>query len=344
MKKAICIILAAALALAGAACGVKRIETGTHIVSGEIAQPGAGASFTLEYTREQSARMASFMLGGRFTSSGKTLYGSKHTADGAPYLCAMKFTAGKNGMYVRDTAALDEGCDASYLCLAGENLYYIRTDNKTGERSIRKVPAAFGTSGAPGTVYSGECDFLQIAGERLYFTDEQHHLISTDTDGKDVKEILTDKGIYYPYLAAEGLLFYQDDAGGESLHMRYLPTGFDIEVAKGKTAEYTVSGGEIYYYASEDGENYLLKKTDMNSFLSSFEPAGGPNAGYRFSAEPAEGNESLIDGQRESGEVCQYICESFEIYYEYSEEGLVKASLFYEPSEKRTGYIEVPKG
>lgn len=366
MKKAVSVLLTFVLLAALSACGVTKVDV-SSVTSGAVS-PSAAPSFTLACTDEETRLMSNYMLGGRFLHSGKLLYGSRHDGQGMPYLCRMKFSSGDSGMYVRETEPVEFGVDAHYLTLFEDSLYYLREDLAAGTTSVVRVPAAFGSTQRPEVLYPDACDFLSICGGRLYFTDAACHLLSMQPDGSDVRTELADKAIYYPWLLTQDLLLYQDDAAGESLRMRYLPTGFEIAVSDGPVYSFVLSGSELYFLRGEEGPMCRLCRTDLNSFLSTFEPQSRPDASFVFAVEEADacmGPLFSLNGRRvnasnyqtfdlsswrtvtddawEKGyaSACQYVSENFEIFYDYNSEGLITKMLFYEPSVKRSGYIEL---
>ena len=270
------------LTLVVTACGVKKVPV-SSIISGEIRNQ-AGRSFEVSYSDEETRAMSNYMMEGRFLHNGKTLYGSRHDESGTPYLCRMKFTAGEKGMYVRETEPLKSHTDAKYLNLIGDYLYYLQTDCLTGETAIARVVAAEGSGAEPEILYAGPCDFLNVRGGRLYFTDASNHLLSMASDGSDLQTVLSDKEIYYPWFLSDDLLLFQDDADGESLHMRYFPTGFELRVASGRVCCFVVRDSELWIARAEDAgsERCRLCRLDLNTFLSGFDPTARPDPSFHF--------------------------------------------------------------
>lgn len=358
------LLLAFTVLLSG--CGVTRVKA-SAVTSGSAEEKGR--SFTVNYTPEETRTMSNAMLGNRFVHTGKTLYGSRHDELGEPYLCRMKYTAGQNGMYVRETERIENRVDAQFLTLYEGFLYYLR-ESMDGQTSIARLPVSSGASAVPETVYDAPCDFLSICGGRLIFTDASHHLLSFAPDGTDARTLLADREIYYPYLITEDILLYQDDADGESLRLRYLPTGFDLRITQGRVFSYILQGSELYFLRCEEseGEKCRLCRTDLNSFLAAFDPFSAPDASFAFPVEVADAEmgprfcingdhinasnyktvpltqwETLSDNAWEAGytSACQYAAEDFEIFYDYDAEGRIDKMLFYEPSVRRAGYIEL---
>ena len=347
-------------------CGVTKVKV-SSVTSGKAETESA--SFTVNFAEEETRAMSNAMIASRFVHVGKTLYGSRHDEYGEPYFCRMKYTAGQNGMYVRETEPIERQIDAQYLTVADGFLYYLR-ETMDGHTSLARLPVASGSACVPEIIYDASCDFLSIRNGRLIVTDEQHHLISMAPDGLDRKTLLADREIYYPYLITDDLLLYQDDADGESLHLRYLPTGFDLRVAQGRVFSFILKGSELYFLRSResDGEKCHICRVDLNEFLSGFDPLASPNAAFAFTIEESEaamgprfcisGNhlnasnyktvplsqwEELSDNAWEVGytSACQYVAEDYEIFYDYDDQSRITKMLFYEPALKRPGYIEL---
>lgn len=324
------------------------------------------------FTAADTRRMSNYMLGSMFVHSGKTLYGSRHTENGDPYFCRMKYTAGSKGMYVRETEMIESGVDVRYLSLVDENLFYIRTDLETGASSIVKYPVSEESGGALKVLYNGTCDYLFLRSGRLYFTDGDNHLLSMNTDGGDMKQIAADKEIFFPYLISDDILLFQDDSDGETLHLRHLPSGNEIRISDVRTYEYVLSGTDLYYSGVEDEtDDYTdmrarLFRADLGNLLDGRDRASLSASdvvterselfmGTRFSVNGDHLNASnyrsallsewdtLSDNEYEVGytAACQYVSENFEVFYDYNSEGLVDRVLFYEPSVKRSSYIEL---
>lgn len=369
LKRILCLLLSILILAACCGCGVKKVRV-SAVTSGAAEQREAD-THKISLPSEETLRMSNYMLSGRFIHEKKILYGSRHDAAGQPYLCRMKYTVGKNGMYVRETEPLDRAVDAQYLALDGEWLYYLRENLSDGTTAVCRVLSAEGASAEPQVLYNAPCDFLTLRNGRLYFTDAADHLLSMKADGTDVKTELGDKAVFYPYLLTDNLLLFQDDADGESLHMRYLPTGFELRISQGRVLSYIVKGSKLYFLraAEGEGEKCRLCMTDLNEFLSGFDPLNRPDASFAFTTEEADGFmgplfsingdhinasnfrtemldnwKALSDNAWEKGFLgaCQYVAKDYEIFYNYNSEGLVTGMLFYEPGLKRSGYIEIP--
>ena len=369
LKKAFCLLLITLVFAECCGCGVKKVKV-SAVTSG-VAEQREADTFRISLSPEETLRMSNYMLSGRFIHEKKILYGSKHDDSGIPYLCRMKYTAGQNGMFVRETEILEKNVDAQYLALDRDWLFYLRQNLSDGRTAICRAHSAAGASAETQVLYDASCDFLSLRNGRLYFTDAENHFLSMKEDGSDLKTVLADKAVYYPYLVTDDLLLFQDDVDGESLRMRYLPTGFELRISQGRVFSFIIKGSELWFLRSGEGEGEKCRlcRTDLNEFLSGFDPLARPDAAFRFTVEEADGfmgpvfsingdhinasnfcSEALdnwkavSDNAWEKGFLgaCQYVAGDYEIFYNYNSDGLVSSMLFYEPSLKRSGYIEIP--
>ena len=76
-----------------------------------------------------------------------------------------------------------------------------------------------------------------------------------------------DKEVYYPYPVNEDWVIYQDDADGETLHLTYLPTGFDKKLQKDVHLPPVIDGSTLWYITG-DGTNNNLHKMDLSAYDS----------------------------------------------------------------------------
>ena len=109
---------------------------------------------------------------------------------------------------------------------------------------------------------------MQIHNERIYFTDENYHFVSTDMDGKDLKEVVN-KEIYYPYFICSDWMIFQDDADSESLHLYNTTYGEEVNITYVKSYSPIMNGKYLYYIDASDGDNYLCRidMSDPEKFL-----------------------------------------------------------------------------
>ena len=109
---------------------------------------------------------------------------------------------------------------------------------------------------------------MQIHNERIYFTDENNHFVSTGMDGKDLKEVVN-KEVYYPYFIGSDWMIFQDDADSESLHLYNTTFGEEVNITYVKSYSPIMNGKYLYYIDASDGDNYLCRidMSDPERFL-----------------------------------------------------------------------------
>ena len=279
-----------------------------------------------EFSDEQTCAMSSFMMGGRYWIEEDVLYGLSHAGSNEGALAATPFYMKGDFPEFEDTAILDGRGDATYLCKVDDVFYYIMS----GEEICRINADGSGLE----TLYKGACDYLQIHNERLYFTDENYHFVSTDMDGKDLKEVV-DKEIYYPYFICSDWMIFQDDADSESLHLYNTAFGEEVNITYVKSYSPIMNGKYLYYVDASDGNNYLCRidMSDPENFLCERSEETLSIMDYMMDGNwiyasndtsvmmDAWQNLSLEDTVLEEMEV--YVSEGYKIYHEFDANGFI---------------------
>lgn len=208
-------------------------------------------------TPEQTCRMSTFMNWGFYCIEDNVLYGI-HTGDIGWELASRSFdpNGDKTWIEFKDDTKILDSCYATYLTKYGDYLYYIRNDG--GGKTLCRIK----TDGSgKETLYDKLCDGLSISDERLYFTDENHHLVSMDPEGGNLATLL-EKEVYYPYPICSGWFIYQDDANNECLTLYHIVSGTEIPLNECRSYSPILIGHELYYYTEADGTEgpaYLCK-------------------------------------------------------------------------------------
>ena len=254
MKKSLCFFLCLCAVISLAACGK---QSGPDIVieplvteAADVHESSAAAAaepsaypeegFEVQFSGEDTMRMSNYMNEGRYVLVGASLYGQQFSKDtGRARLARI---SAKNGGTI---AVLDEDISPSFMCYesTGKYLYYIRREMPSGGCALARISTAEGS--APELIYEHECDYLFISGRRLWFTDEEHRLVSTDLNGGDM-EIIVDKEVYFPYLINDDILLFQDDGDGETLHMLKLSSGEETRLLDDKCYSFILSGRALF--------------------------------------------------------------------------------------------------
>ncbi|MBQ9988796.1 MAG: DUF5050 domain-containing protein [Clostridia bacterium] len=180
----------------------------------------AWLTYKVNFDIEQTMAMGSFMNYGRYIVEDDVLYGLTHSDSLSGGLGATPISMKGDFPVMGETKILDDK-PAACLAIDGDYLYYLR--------DYEAVCRVNKNGGDVKTLYKGNCDYLLIHEGRLYFTDEDYHLVSTDMDGKDLKTVV-DKEIYYPYFICTNWMVFQDDADNESLHLYNITMGEEISI------------------------------------------------------------------------------------------------------------------
>ena len=166
---------------------------------------------------------------------------------------------------------LDDSCWPNYMNKKGNTLFYLKCE--TGGNNCLSV-ARVNTDGSDLRVlYEGECFYLSLAGDRLYFTDADYRLLSIDLEGGDLQTVLS-KEVYYPYLLNEDWVLYQDDADNESLHLYNIPGAVDIPLNVERSYDPILSGSLLFYTTVIEETHYLCR-IDLASYEEVFDEAQG---------------------------------------------------------------------
>ena len=217
------------------------------------------ALLDVRFTPEQARDMSNFMLVGRYIILDGKLYGyySRSASDRRLICYDYDPTQPKESRLTgfQELARSETPC---YLQAANGYLYYICWS--ANGNTLRRI----GMDGSDKTVlYDKECDYLQICGDTMYFTDENHHLVSADLDGQNITTLI-DKEVYYPYCLGDGWFLFQDDADGESLHITNVRLGFDQRISEDKVYGFVMEGNYLYYVDVHDYGNNTGNLTRLN--------------------------------------------------------------------------------
>lgn len=218
------------------------------------------STYEPEFNAEQTRAMSNFIMYGRYWVEDDVVYGLTHAAGLQGAFAATSFHMKGDFPEFEETKILDDRGVATYLNKVGDVLYYVMN----GEEICRINVDGSGLE----TLYKGVCDYMQIHNERIYFTDENNHFVSTGMDGKDLKEVVN-KEVYYPYFIGSDWMIFQDDADSESLHLYNTTFGEEVNITYVKSYSPIMNGKYLYYIDASDGDNYLCRidMSDPERFL-----------------------------------------------------------------------------
>ncbi|MBQ6755825.1 MAG: DUF5050 domain-containing protein [Oscillospiraceae bacterium] len=212
-------------------------------------------SLSVDFSPAESARMNNFVNGGYYAFEGDTTYGRFFSSDYSDVLARVDFK--KDGTFadVESSVVLDTCCPTC-LTVIGGDVYYIRDG-----MSICKVPKS---GGEVELVVYDAVDYLQEVGGRLFYCNSDYRLCSAELDGSG-ERVVFDREVYYPYFVNDEWFIYQDDADGESIHLRHLESGEDVTLSP--TSTYSpIIYGKYLYCTAEQGADRVLAKINMSDF------------------------------------------------------------------------------
>ncbi|NLY82936.1 MAG: DUF5050 domain-containing protein [Clostridiales bacterium] len=213
-------------------------------------------NFDINLSDKEVLKMSNFMATGQCIVVDETLYGNF----GGEFVGKGTFSMGKikkgDEPKVSDVKEIAKQSLATYLTEKDGHIYGILNNEK-----IIKVKV--GNSKVE-TLYEGGCDYLQIVGDKMYYTDENYSLYTMSLDGKNKTNVIDKKEIYYTYILPNEKVLYQDDSDKESLHMHDLKTGEDVKL-NDVVSYCPIIYGDHIYYTSPKGEKYTFNRLDLYS-------------------------------------------------------------------------------
>ncbi|MGN0658631.1 MAG: DUF5050 domain-containing protein [Emergencia sp.] len=224
------------------------------------------ANLDVNFSAEETLKMSNLMLGGEFACEDGVIYCHGFDKDGKPITLSFAFDSSKEkDSRISDVKYLDEDFWASYINLKDGSIYYIASDTDGNSQVCR-----MNEDGSDRTVlYDKNASYLQVDGDKIYFTDENHRLVSADLDGGSLTTVI-DKEVYYTYHLGGDWFVFQDDADGESLHLANTAMGYDERLSEGKVYSCVADGSYLYYVDITDEENNVgnLVRLDLKTLKS----------------------------------------------------------------------------
>lgn len=283
-------------------------------------------TYTPSFDGNQTSAMSNFMSYGSYLVEDGVMYGLTHSDSLEGGLGATSFKMKGDFPEIGETKLFDKRGRATYICKNEDYLYYIM-----GYNEICRVH----TDGSGFEVlYEGTCDYLQIHEGRLYFADENYHVVSTDLDGKDLQKVV-EKEVYYPYFIGSDWMVFQDDADDESMHL--YNTTYKVELNITYMPTYCpILDGKYLYCVLFDGEVYNLARFDMsdpsrfisevseNVLLESFYMIDDTQI-YTSNNNSVEKEnwKDLSDTKDKVAVVNAYVSSDYSIHHEFDENGLI---------------------
>ena len=314
-----------------------------------------------DITDPQAAAMSNWMGFGLGLIEDDVYYGRYFVReDSCPKTVAMKLINDGHSIKAGEWRYLEENALPHFMQSKGESLFYIKCDAVTEEQlglvRVNKDGSEYRV------LFEGICDFLNVVGERLYFTDPEYRLVSTDLEGKDLQVVL-DREVYYTYFLDQDWFLFQDDADGESLHLYYLPSQVDIKLNDERSYHPILSGKHLFF-TSPDRDTpgaFHLAHVDLNQREENY----NEKLGYHVPSFTVEHSELLMgdsyyladgdillpnnaggkaleywmfaedDAYKGYTRLCRYISEDYQIEDIIDENGYIEGIVF---SDRHTNY------
>lgn len=210
-------------------------------------------SFCPDFSEEDVMKMGSFMKGARAI----VLEDKTYCLAANGYLATAKISKDGSDVELEDITDLwnKEVCYPMYFQYADGYVYAILSDGSS--RGIIRINTE---DDKVDMIYDQPADYLQVYDGKLYFTDADYHYYSMDLDGKNITPIIEDRAIYYPYQLGDGWMVFQDDADGETLHIRHIEAKIEKRITEIKAYEPVLIGNYLYFSTKmDDGYNHVAR-------------------------------------------------------------------------------------
>ena len=283
-------------------------------------------TYNIDFSAEDSCDMSNFNVQGRYYVADGFVYGLSHSVSLDGTFAATPFEMKGDFPEFGEPISLDDRGLAYYINQYEDYLYYIL--------DFAEICRVHTDGTGRETLYSGDCDYLQIHEGKLYFTDGNFHFVSADLDGANVTKVV-EKEVYYPYFIATDWIIFQDDADGESLHLYNVGLKTELNITYEPSFNPIISGKYLYYLSNAE-EGYLMNQIDMSDpDMFACDMANGTIADYLYLIDGEEiytinNNhvalsdwKSLTEPGDEYACVDLYTSKDFRIYHNINEQGLI---------------------
>ncbi len=194
---------------------------------------------------EQTSAMSNWAEYGFGFIENDTYYGRFFLKDETfPMLISMELKSGRHDVGTGRWQILDSAHSPKYLIKHGDVLYYIMLDRTAG--SSLGIESVYADGSNARELYSGECDYLSMAGDLLFFTDSNGYPVCMDAEGGSPR-VLLERRVFYLYALSEDWIIFQDDSDGESLHLLRISDGTDIKLSDEAGFNPVIYGSSLFF-------------------------------------------------------------------------------------------------
>ena len=227
-------------------------------------KPASVYDMNVFFSDMDTARMSAFMNYGRYYLDGNTMFGMAYDKSGfLPNLVKCEIVFDGDTPKQEVFTLVEKHVNANFLTAFEGQLYYVSVDRESGLSSLARVDLKSEQATHIGAEMH-EMAYLQVHDGRLWYTGDGHRLYSCKLNGKD-NRVELDKAVYDPYFLTDDWLIYQDEADGETLHIRCIKDETDLKITD-KRSFSPIVDGTVLYFASipDDGGKAYLSRIDLS--------------------------------------------------------------------------------
>lgn len=233
----------------------KTITTCTFDYNGKQSKLIEGWDY--EVSKEEVLAISNFMMGSPYVVVDGILYGCFGGAEYGKGTFSMAEIVPGELPELKEAKVIDERGRARYLVESDGYIY--------GSLNNEKIIKMKAGDTKYEIIYEGSCDYIQLVGDEIRFTDEEYKYCSIGLNGGEKTIVIDQADMYYPYALSNDMVVYQNDPDNESIHIYDLKTGNDYKLNDAVSYEPIIYGDYLYYYSSVDDENSILYRLDLYS-------------------------------------------------------------------------------
>lgn len=216
-------------------------------------------TFGVDFTSKDRTALCNFMQDGHYLIEDRTILGKFFEKNKAGFGYG-KISDSDGKLNVSDIKFFEKKGQAKFVVKEGSTIYYLWAPADGSTESIKHVDIE---TGKVQVLREGDADYFQLRFGKLYFTNENHRFCRMDLNGKN-EEVVLDKEVYMPYVIDNGWLVYQNDGDGETLHMTYMGSDYDITLSRERTYAWTIDGRNLFYTSTGEKEDELKHRCKLH--------------------------------------------------------------------------------
>lgn len=248
---------------------IKTVTTFTFAYKGKASK--ILENWDLELSEEEVLAMNNYMEFGNYIVTDGYLYGRYGGEKGSASDFMMAEITIKNPPKIGEMKKVEDVEIVTFLTEHEGYVYGVIDYKKIVKVKVGETKAE--------TVFEGDCNSMQIVGDKIYYTDGDCHLCTMNLKGENSEKRLS-KAVYYPYVLPNDTVLYQDDADNESLHIYNLKTEADVKLNDETSYSPLIYGDYVYYVTQPEEESYVFNR--LNLYSGNVETAPGEVGSSEF--------------------------------------------------------------